>query len=357
MNIAVKDFQSIGETTLDATGLTAIVGPSDRGKSALLRAVEAALFNRPGDQFVRQGAKTAKVTLALPPGVDEPQHVVEWEKGNGVNKFRIDGEDFSRVGKGAPPPLQALGFRDVVVGAREKDGKLEGGELLRPQFATQFNPEFILDHSGPFIAELLVRVSRLGVVQKAGRLCAADLRTKKALVKTRTEDLAVATARMEHLTPLEPLRERVVQLSQQLAALTKQRRAVDAVKALLAERRALVARVEAKLPKPVLRGTMDAIDADTQRLARLATLVDERARLAAQPKLPRVRKASKVAAQVQSLFEALRPLVIERRQQLNWIQQAEGELARADADRTRLTQWESQVKAEARVCPVCERPF
>lgn len=352
MRIAVKDFQPIGDTVLDAEGLTVIVGPSDRGKSALLRAIESALFNRPGDQFVRVGAKTAKVFIGLRPG--DAMSTIEWEKGGGVNKFRVAGEDFSRVGKNAPAPLQALGFKDVIVGAREKDGKLEGGESLRPQFATQFNPEFILDHSGVFIAELLVRVSRLGVVQRAGRLCAADLKAKKALHKTRTQDIATAEARVEKLVDVEPLRERVMALALEVAALVKQQAAADAVRALLAERARLVTLSKLRLPKAVPHGTPDV---DLQKLEHLRALVVERARLSALPKLPRVRKASKVAEQALAEFETLRLAVIERRQCLNWIGQANAELERVAVNATALTRELAAVKAAAKVCPVCDRPF
>lgn len=351
MNITVRDFQSLGDTAVEARGLTVIVGPSDRGKSALLRAIEAALFNRPGDQFVRQGAKTARVALQL------SGHAVVWEKGGGVNKFQIDGADFSRVGKGAPPVLQELGFRDVVVGAREKEGKLEGGETLRPQFAEQFNPEFVLDHSGPFIAELLVRVSRLGVVQRAGRLCAADLKARKALQKTRSVDLAAAEARVALLVPLEPLRERVLALAIKYAALTKQRQQLALVKALLAERAVLVRRAKTRLKAKSSRGALDVAVQDCERLQRLRILTSLRTQLKGLPKLRGVRKISKVVAASQALFVALRPLLIERRQNLIWIAQAEGELARAQADTTRLAQWLAQIKVEARVCPACERPF
>src|SRR5688572_7680246 len=70
MHLTVTDFQSLGRVEVEVSGLTVLVGPSNRGKSALIRALEAVLFNKPGDAFVRHGKKKAVVELLDVPTAD-----------------------------------------------------------------------------------------------------------------------------------------------------------------------------------------------------------------------------------------------------------------------------------------------
>ncbi|MDO5041249.1 MAG: AAA family ATPase [Peptoniphilus sp.] len=63
--LEIENFQSHKYTLLDFDkGLNVIVGNSDSGKTAIIRAIKWALYNEPqGDYFIRQGDKNISVSV------------------------------------------------------------------------------------------------------------------------------------------------------------------------------------------------------------------------------------------------------------------------------------------------------
>jgi len=97
--IRIRNFQRYEDfrVVLDER-VTTFVGPSDGGKSAVMRAVKWTMTNRPsGSTFVRHGEKEASVTLWL------DGHRLSRRKGKGLNKFVLDGEDLEAFGKNKLP--------------------------------------------------------------------------------------------------------------------------------------------------------------------------------------------------------------------------------------------------------------
>jgi exonuclease SbcC len=83
--------------------ITTIVGPSDAGKSSILRAIRWVAFNRPlGDGFIRHGEEACSVKL----WVDGRK--VERQKTKGKNVYSIDGKMLSAVGTDVPEEIQRL---------------------------------------------------------------------------------------------------------------------------------------------------------------------------------------------------------------------------------------------------------
>lgn len=58
MKLRIQNFQAHKDTTIEFDRITTIVGPSDIGKSAVLRALKWVAKNEPnGTSFVRDGDK------------------------------------------------------------------------------------------------------------------------------------------------------------------------------------------------------------------------------------------------------------------------------------------------------------
>ena len=80
--------------------ITTIVGASDRGKSAVLRALRLLCLNQPGGTAcVRHGAKAAAVRLE----VDDT--TITRVKGTGTNTYSRDGQEYKAFGAGVPDPV------------------------------------------------------------------------------------------------------------------------------------------------------------------------------------------------------------------------------------------------------------
>ena len=82
--IELHNFQSHEYTEMEFDrGLNVILGNSDVGKTAILRAIKWALYNEPkGDYFIRQGEKEVSVKVTFSNGV-----VVERAKTPSKNSY------------------------------------------------------------------------------------------------------------------------------------------------------------------------------------------------------------------------------------------------------------------------------
>ncbi len=109
--LLIQNFQAHDKTRIDfAAGITTIVGPSDVGKSAVLRALRWVCTNEPGgDAFIRHGAKGATVRLSV------DGHTVTRRRAPGgeVNEYHLDDKEFKAFGRTVPEHI----LRVLALGA------------------------------------------------------------------------------------------------------------------------------------------------------------------------------------------------------------------------------------------------
>ena len=176
VKIRVQDFQSIEDAEIEVSGLTVITGQNNSGKSAILRAVFGMFTNTRGTKYVRHGKPHCTVTLTFADG-----QTLTWEKGEKVNRYKVNGKDLNKVGAGVvPPEVDAFGILPVHAAGRE----------LWPQFAQQFTGQvFLLDQPGTVLAESISDVTRVGVLNEALRETQSDRRTATSELKVRAGDV------------------------------------------------------------------------------------------------------------------------------------------------------------------------
>ena len=63
--LRIRNFQSLEDIDLELGQFTVIIGESDTGKSAIIRALKYALINKVGTGFIRHGEKQAAVELTF----------------------------------------------------------------------------------------------------------------------------------------------------------------------------------------------------------------------------------------------------------------------------------------------------
>lgn len=188
----IRSFQSISNLEIEIKGFTCITGPTNIGKSAIIRAVTGALLNTPVTGAVRKGEKFCSVTLKS----DDWELV--WEKGepkSGVNRYDLIkpwDKELEKVGQGQIDEVADLGFGPVQVGSQS----------MYPWFASQFEPIFLLNQSGPTVTDFISDVSRLKVLQNAILL---NVRSKRRL-------LDESKLREDEIETLKEKEQRIVQL-------------------------------------------------------------------------------------------------------------------------------------------------
>lgn len=131
MNFSGSNFQSWPEFDLEISGLTVVVGPSNKGKSAVFRALKGLLRNELSAAYVRDNQKQP---LELTAKVGD-HTIVASRARDGSSRYTIDGEKFSKLAGAIPEDIKKLGYGEVKVGEFSVD----------PIFATQSEPQFLLD--------------------------------------------------------------------------------------------------------------------------------------------------------------------------------------------------------------------
>lgn len=99
--LTIRGFQSHEKLRIPfSKGVTCIVGPSDVGKSSVLRALGWVALNRPrGQAFIRDGERRAQVTISV------GGHKVTRLKGPGKNLYKVGDLELNTVRDDVPPQV------------------------------------------------------------------------------------------------------------------------------------------------------------------------------------------------------------------------------------------------------------
>ena len=190
LDVDIRNFQSIDHVHLRIDGFTALVGRSNIGKSAIIRAIKAALTGAPEDNYVRHSATCEKIVKGTKGckcyctvHLKSENFDVLWEKGGDRNEYQFNGQTYTAVSRGVPSFLEDQ-FGLVKIG----DSKT----LL--QVADQFRSEgggpiFLLDESGSVIADVLSDVANLDSINVASRFVEKDRKDCVAQRKVREKDV------------------------------------------------------------------------------------------------------------------------------------------------------------------------
>lgn len=94
LKVHIENFQSISEADLEfKQGINIIVGQSNSGKSAILRAIKGAILNPSGSQrYIKNGTKKFQVNL------DYEGNSIEWSREGQSPVYTINGEQYQKVG-------------------------------------------------------------------------------------------------------------------------------------------------------------------------------------------------------------------------------------------------------------------
>lgn len=132
--IEVVGFQSIRHAELQLSGWTSLVGESDVGKSAIVRAITAAMTNWRGDHFIRHGLNECAVMFKFDDGT-----CVRWVKRRGKSgTYDITpphGEAISYEKTGGEVPAEVAALLNVSIDV--------AGDAFTPGLQQQHDPPFL----------------------------------------------------------------------------------------------------------------------------------------------------------------------------------------------------------------------
>lgn len=195
--VSITNFQSLQKVNVLLGPVTVVVGPSNTGKSALVRALQAWAFNQTGTDFISKGAKFTSIT------VDCGEEVTWTKKLTGGAEYTIgSGQVYTKLGTTVPPDVEEI----TNVHRIDIDGL-----KMTPQFAGQFDSPFLLTESAAKAARVIAKVTHLDVVMTAAAAANKDLRRGKQKYDSVVEQLS---SRQEAAEAYLTLPERKQKLSE-----------------------------------------------------------------------------------------------------------------------------------------------
>jgi DNA repair exonuclease SbcCD ATPase subunit len=131
MRLKGKNFQPWAEFDMEIEGLTVLVGPSNKGKSSLFRALKGILRNEIPEDFIRNNQEEP---LEIELEVDG-HNIKVIRKRKGSTKYVLDGKTYTSLGGKVPDEIEKLKYGEMKIGDYNVD----------PIFANQNKAQFLID--------------------------------------------------------------------------------------------------------------------------------------------------------------------------------------------------------------------
>jgi DNA repair protein SbcC/Rad50 len=233
--ISIRDVQAVIKADIDAVpGLNVIVGDTNAGKSAVMRAIKGAVFNSGSDDLVRIGKRYGAVKL------DNGKHTMMWRRdSNGKNNktmYQFDGGD--PIGKVGRTQLQ-----EVVDYFNLTDVKMNNNNKERLNFWEQGDPPFLVNRTSGQLFEFLSLSScdRYIAVLKDMKADVRDLQSKTLTLSTSIDTLRMINdekkAILDANVGFDDVYKKAVLLSSEIKKVEKVGELVSRIEALNARKR------------------------------------------------------------------------------------------------------------------------
>ena len=187
--IKLVNFQDHKESTIDLeNGINLIVGSSDAGKSAILRAINFVFHNNlKGDSFIRHGSSECSVSVKFSDGVE-----VTRIKGGDVNSYLLtdtegNNHSFPKVGTSVPEEIKKH------LGQPPLDDK------KRPiSYADQMSNLFLVDLSPTDLPRTLSELTGIQNLQTAAEALSKNARSFDRVIKDKNDKIEKLNAELEN---------------------------------------------------------------------------------------------------------------------------------------------------------------
>lgn len=187
--IQLTNFQSHEDTDISfESGLNVLVGQSDSGKTAILRALRWVFWNRPGgDEFRSHWGGDTRVVVELTDG-----NVITRKKGKaGRNAYTLNGKEYVAFGQDVPEDImKVINITDV-------------------NLQQQMDSPFLLSETPGEVAKHFNKVANLDVIDHATSYINKKLNAIQADIKHHEKNVEKMNEDLEALPDIEAYEEQV----------------------------------------------------------------------------------------------------------------------------------------------------
>lgn len=214
MKVQIKDYQIIKKASLEfIPGLNVIVGPSNNGKSSLLKAIKSSLYTTPGTTPIRAGQTSYAV------GISYNNHTVILQKGMKESVYMVDGEKYTKFGTTTPEAVSnALNIKELTL----------NGNKEQLNFWDQMNYPFLLDKSAVELFRFIIDSGDNDQISKALKSMVSDrqglskeIDQLQGSINTVDQDIELLEKNIEQAGPILEACTKVLELQSQVAKLNR----------------------------------------------------------------------------------------------------------------------------------------
>lgn len=201
--IVLHNFQSHKYSVIELNEeLNVIVGPSDSGKSAIIRGLKWALYNEPaGDYFIREGEREASVTVEFSDNIKVKRY--RSKSKNSYHLFKRDGEEVIYEGFGTNVPQEIIEAMDI------KKIHLDSDESASINLGEQLDGAFLLSEKTAVRASAIGRLVGVNVIDDALREGLRDSRNISTIRKNLDSTIIKIEGELEQYDYLIELNKRI----------------------------------------------------------------------------------------------------------------------------------------------------
>lgn len=199
-SVSIENFQSHKNTYIEFSDFTSIVGPSNSGKTAIVRAIKWALFNTPsGTSFITRGQPSCKVTVTFNDNTS-----VTRIRGESENKYILktdtDIQELEHFGMGSVDSVVDFhGIYELDLFG-EKEPISVCGQLDRP---------FFISESDVTKAAMIGKLAGTDKIDYAIKEASSDVRSERKKRRELNEDLKSIKKELKELSSLEKKKEKL----------------------------------------------------------------------------------------------------------------------------------------------------
>lgn len=185
------------ETVELGPNFNAITGPTDSGKSTLLRALVWVFYNKPsGKGILRSNPSDGEtvVSITTSSGVE-----VSRVRNSSVNGYILNGTTYTAVGNNVPEPIQdALGIRLAELGPKNFE---------QLNVSRQLDGPFMLSDTGGNASKILGNLSGISTLDVAIASCKADISAFKRDIESAQKSEAAYLVTIKEFENIDEERE------------------------------------------------------------------------------------------------------------------------------------------------------
>lgn len=187
-NLKISNFQSHKESKLEfSEGINVITGPSNNGKTAILRALNWVVTNRPqGLSFKSSFAdkkESCKVTLEI------NNNIITREKNTSINQYQVGSSNFDTIGNDVPSEvLTAINLSEINI-------------------SNQFDKHFLLMDSAGEVGRTINKIVKLDNIDELISNLTSKINSTSKEITFKKEDLDKLYVNLEKFKDFDKIEE------------------------------------------------------------------------------------------------------------------------------------------------------